>query len=213
MRPDYPDTPRMPLLKFVPPTAERILDIGCAKGAFGATIKSQRPNVEVWGVEPDAEAATIAAGRLDRVLNDFFTDALALPQSYFDLVTFNDSLEHMPDPESALRYSMKLLSTGGRIHCCVPNMRQIDNLEHLLINKDWQYEEIGIRDRTHLRFFTRKSIEDLFISLGFKIVSIEGINESWWDTGKPFRRLLFKIFRQYTSDMRHTQFLVIAELP
>lgn len=209
-RPVYQDVERQPLLKLVPSSAERILDIGCNHGGFGRSIKAIR-TAEVWGVEPDPGSAAIAKERLDHVIADYFQAGNPIPDNYFDLITFNDSLEHMPDPGQALELCKRKLKSGGRIHCCVPNMRHIDNLEHLIFDKDWCYEEQGIRDRTHLRFFTKKSIVRLFHDTGFRVVESFGINETWWDPQKPLRRLLFRLFPNFTGDMRHIQIVVIAE--
>jgi 2-polyprenyl-3-methyl-5-hydroxy-6-metoxy-1,4-benzoquinol methylase len=210
-RPEYEDAERKPLLKFVPSTAEKILDVGCHRGGFGMSIKAMRP-AEIWGVEPDRDAAEVAIKRLDHVIIDYFCAENPIPDRYFDLITFNDSLEHMSEPVQALNLAKTKLKSDGRIHCCVPNMRQIDNLEHLIIDKDWCYEDQGIRDRTHLRFFTEKSIVRLFHETGFTVIQIIGINESWWNSEKLFRRIIFRLFPKYTYDMRYTQFLVIAKL-
>lgn len=209
-RPDYSDGQRAALLKFVPADARTLLDIGSNAGAFGEALK-QRQDIEVWGVEPDCEAARQAAQRLDKVINDYFTPGNPIPDAYFDLITFNDSLEHMVDPGGALRLAKKLLKPGGRVHCCVPNLRHIDNLEHILLERDFQYEEFGIRDRTHVRFFTRKSILRLFDECDYRVVSCNGIDETWWAPKLKLRRALFRLFPEATEDMRHVQFLVIAE--
>lgn len=209
-RPDYPDTSRDSLLQHVPAEARVVLDVGCAKGAFGRALKSAGER-EVWGVEPDEASAALAGERLDHVINDFFGPANPLPEQYFDLITFNDSLEHMSDPVMALDLCHSKLKPGGRIHCCVPNVRHIENLEHLILNKDWHYEEMGVRDRTHLRFFTRKSIVALFEERGYRVIDVIGVWEDWWDATKPLRRLLFRFFPEFTRDMRHVQILVIAE--
>ncbi len=193
-RPEYSDGTRVGLLARVPVTAQKILDIGCNRGAFGRSIKAKR-KVEVWGVEPDRASAECAGECLDQVIIDYFHERNPIPDAYFDLITFNDSLEHMPDPAYALVLSKRKLIQGGRIHCCVPNMRQIDNLEHLLFEKDWRYEAQGIRDRTHLRFFTEKSIVRLFEDTGFKVLEVTGINEQWWASDKFWRRVFFVCFR------------------
>jgi SAM-dependent methyltransferase len=200
----------MPLLKLVPPEVERLLDIGCNTGEFGRSLKSSR-HVEVWGVEPDLQSAGVAKERLDRVIADYFQQDNPIPDNYFDLVTFNDSLEHMIDPAEALQLSKRKLRQHGRVQCCVPNIRYIGNLEHLILEKDWRYEESGIRDRTHLRFFTEKSIIRLFENTGFRVVTAVGINEKWWERDKLARRLLFRFFPHWTRDMRHVEIVVIAE--
>src|SRR3954454_15251280 len=96
-RPEYWDEERKPLLDLLPRDVVRILDVGCNRGAFGLAVKSSQ-NVEVWGVEPDAGCASVARERLDHVVNDVFQAGNPIPDNYFDLITFNDSLEHMADP-------------------------------------------------------------------------------------------------------------------
>lgn len=209
-RPDYKDIERPALISAVPPNTRRLLDVGCNAGAFGLALKRSR-DIEVWGVEPDPISASAARERLDHVVNDLFQVCNPIPDGYFDLVTFNDSLEHMADPAAALLLAKAKLVPQGRVHCCVPNVRHILNLEHLLFEKDWRYEESGIRDRTHLRFFTRRSIQRLFEESGFKVIETTGVNEDWWYPGARLRRLLFKLLPQFTADMRHIQFLVVAE--
>lgn len=208
-RPHYADNSRPPLLKLVPRDVVTVLDVGCNEGGFGAALKHTK-SMEVWGVEPDASSAAEARSKLDHVVEDIFHSRNPIPDDYFDLVTFNDSLEHMPDPVVALELARKKLNAGGRILCCVPNMRHIECLEHLLLEKDWRYEEIGIRDRTHLRFFTRKSIERLFVDMGFSIIDVNFINDEWWEKGRPLRRILFRLFPAFTHDMKFKQVVVLA---
>ena len=209
-RPQYLDSDRKPLLLHIPADAHSILDVGCNRGGFGRAIKATR-EAEVWGVEPDAASADAARDCLDQVITDIFDKRNPIPEGYFDLVTFNDSLEHMIDPGGALELAKTKLRAGGRVQCCVPNIRYIDNLEHLLCERDWRYEEQGIRDRTHLRFFTEKSIVRLFECTGYRVIRTIGINECWWERDKLLRRLLFRLFPALTRDMRYMQTLVIAE--
>jgi hypothetical protein len=98
---------------------------------------------------------------------------------------------------------------GGIVVASLPNMRNFDNLMHIVQDKDFCYEECGIRDKTHLRFFTLKSIPRLFENGGFSITAIEGINENWW-TPSLRRRLAFRLFRSYLADTRHMQYAIVA---
>lgn len=209
-RPHYVDNSRPPLLKLVPLDVVTVLDVGCNEGGFGAALKYAKL-MEVWGVEPDASSAAEARSKLDYVVEDIFHIRNPIPDDYFDLVTFNDSLEHMPDPVVALELARKKLNSGGRILCCVPNMRHIECLEHLLLEKDWHYEEFGIRDRTHLKFYTRKSIERLFVDMGFSIIDVNFINDEWWEKGRPLRRILFRLLPKFTHDMKFKQVVVLAK--
>jgi 2-polyprenyl-3-methyl-5-hydroxy-6-metoxy-1,4-benzoquinol methylase len=208
-RPEYGDEARAPLLPLVPPGTQRILDVGCNRGAFGLAIKNMR-GAEVWGVEPDQACADVARARLDRVIVDVFRAENPIPDGYFDLVTFNDSLEHMADPTAALVLARAKLGAGGQLLCCVPNVRYVENLEHLLFEKDFRYEMSGIRDQTHLRFFTEKSIVRLVQDNGFEVASVTGINAEWWSSEHRLRRIVFRLLPEFTRDMKCKQIVVLA---
>src|SRR5215211_259957 len=113
---------RTEMLPFVPPTAIKILDVGCGSGNFGAELKRTR-EVEVWGIEPVCHAVKIAQTKLDRVIEGIFTPESALPALAFDSVIFNDVLEHLFDPAAALDYAKTLLSPRGVIVASIPNIR------------------------------------------------------------------------------------------
>ena len=204
----YFSSARLEMLEFVPRAARRVLDVGCHMGAFGSAIKN-RDGAEVWGVEPNSEAAGVASQSLDRVINAFFSEDIDLPDQYFDVVVFNDVLEHMPDPWAALKLAAKKLTPDGCVVVSIPNLRHIDTLVHIMRERDFNYEPRGIRDKTHLRFFTRKSAPKLFDGSGMKIIRMEGINEEWYPSIPRWIALQF--FRNYLDDTRHIQFAIVAK--
>ncbi len=203
----YADSARPEMLSYVPPTARRVLDVGCHTGAFGAAIK-QRFGAEVWGIEPNPETAHVAAQRLDRVLVGEFCENLPLPTASFDAIVFNDVLEHMADPWSALKLAATKLTADGVVIVSIPNLRHIDNLVHIMRERDFQYEPAGIRDQTHLRFFTRKSAPRLFNGSGLSIVRMEGVNEECYPS--LLRNIAYRLFKTYLDDTRHIQYAIVA---
>jgi 2-polyprenyl-3-methyl-5-hydroxy-6-metoxy-1,4-benzoquinol methylase len=205
----YGNPPRSEMLKYLPAGATCVLDVGCHKGGFGRALK-QAGVATVWGVEPNPETATEARQHLDTVVTGFFA-ADTVPDHQFDAIFFNDVLEHMPEPEAALRVAAAKLKPGGVVVASIPNIRHIDNLMHILRDKDFRYEDSGIRDRTHLRFFTKKSIPRLFADGGYDIRKLDGINESWWSPS-PLRRLAFRLWGTgYLEDTRFVQYAVVAQ--
>jgi 2-polyprenyl-3-methyl-5-hydroxy-6-metoxy-1,4-benzoquinol methylase len=158
---------REELLKFIPKNAKTLLDVGCSSGLFGKRLKEHR-EIEVWGVEPVENIANIATKNIDKVLCEFFDAKNNYPSAYFDVITFNDSLEHFPDPAPP--------TPNGVVVASIPNFRYFENIKHILLDMDFKYTEAGILDKTHLRFFTLKSIYRLFDQSGYSILSIEGIN-------------------------------------
>ena len=204
----YPHSSREEMSSYLPKDAQKILDVGCNSGAFGEKLKAQK-DIEVWGVEPDPIAAAEAREVLDQVINSHFDEYTNLPDGAFDAVVFNDVLEHLADPWRALRLTARKLRPTGVVVASIPNFRQIDNLMHILLECDFHYEDRGIRDSSHLRFFTRKSILRLFEETSYRVEVIEGINEDWWSPSLP-RRLMFRIFNKYLEETKFTQFAVLA---
>jgi len=212
---EYFQGARSEMLRFVPNNCQRVLDVGCAEGAFGESLKRNR-GIEVWGVEPTKPAATAAISKLDRVIEGVFGPELALPVSTFDCICFNDVLEHMFAPELALRYARSLLAPGGVVVASIPNIRYFPTVYQLIIHARWEYVDSGILDKTHLRFFTRSSMVNMFEREGFTIDSICGINA--YTGPSNIRRPLWWVFRLANAltlrsfdDMRFLQFVVVAK--
>ena len=173
---------RSEMVKYVPATARTILDVGCGEGLFARTLKQMVAGREVWGIELSPAAATIAQRHIDRVLIGDANSVLpSLPEAHFNCVVFNDVLEHMVDPETLLRSVERYLSRDGVVVCSIPNVRYFPVLLKLVLLKEWRYEESGVLDRTHLRFFTIRSIKRMFEDLDLNVLTIEGINRinSW----------------------------------
>ena len=198
------DRPEM--LDFIPSSSGKILDVGCGEGCFG--LKLKKLGMEVWGIELNRESAVIAQKKLNRVIiGDVFNLIDDLPDHYFDCVVFNDVLEHLIDPFTLLMKLKKKLSAKGFVVASIPNVRYFYNLKNLVIKKQWKYEDDGILDKTHLRFFTKDSIRETFNLLGYEVLRIEGIhafNPSWM-----FKLLNLVLFGQL-SDTKYLQFACVV---
>ncbi|MEB0260646.1 MULTISPECIES: class I SAM-dependent methyltransferase [unclassified Mucilaginibacter] len=199
---------RTEILPFVPQGIKSALDVGCATGGFGALLK-ETFDCEVWGVEPDTESAGAAQKNIDVVINDLFTDNMPqLATKKFDTIFFNDVLEHLQDPDKALLACKKLLNPNGVIIASIPNIRWYPVVLSLLRYKDFKYEDAGVMDRTHLRFFTKKSMIRLFEQSGYSVTNIQGINESNF---RYYKLLNFMLFNTQ-QDMNYPQFVIVAKL-
>ncbi|MEJ2613821.1 MAG: methyltransferase domain-containing protein [Ignavibacteriaceae bacterium] len=168
---NYYENEREDVQKLINPGSRRILDVGCGKGRLGKILK-EKFNAEVWGVEYIEDIASFAAENLDSVIPGSIEDAIfKLPDNYFDTIIFADVLEHLIDPYSVLEKIKSKLSKKGEIVASIPNVRHWSVVKKLL-EGDWEYQEFGIMDNTHLRFFTRKSIYNMFEKAGYKIIGI-----------------------------------------
>jgi 2-polyprenyl-3-methyl-5-hydroxy-6-metoxy-1,4-benzoquinol methylase len=204
----YPDISREEMLPYVPAGVETVLDIGCNTGAFGALLK-RNLGCTVHGVDPNPVAAEIASRRLDWVKSCYFDKSLELPNEQYDLIVINDVVEHVVDVEGFLLAVRGKLKSNGAVVASIPNFLNLENIKHIWFERDFRYEEMGVRDRTHLRFFTRKSIVRTFHGVGFSIEKMGGINERWWSKS-IMQRLAFKILGAYLEETKYQQFAVVA---
>jgi SAM-dependent methyltransferase len=153
------------------PTA-RILDIGCGCGANAQAIRERNPRARVVGVEPNARAATLARTHCDDVFQGTMDEwrASGRNEAPFDAVILSDVLEHVPDPIAFLRdlLSIEALKSATWI-VSVPNYAVWYNRISTALGHQ-QYAWSGLWDRTHLRFYTRRTIGELLEYCGLKIV-------------------------------------------
>lgn len=197
------------MLPFIPERIKSAIEIGCGDGAFGAALKAEGRVDEYWGLEIHPPSGETARQSLDKVLvgnAELLIDDL--PDAYFDVMVFNDSLEHLVDPFLFLVKAKKKLRAGGVIVASIPNVRHFRNLYNLIFKKQWRYVDSGILDRTHLRFFTCESIKDMFDDAGFSIVQLKGIHGS----RKRKVRILSLLSFGLLSDIRYLQFAVVAKV-
>ena len=169
----YTDRHNPDLLSRIPLTARVVLDVGCHTGALGAAYRRLNPNARLLGIEADPEAAAIAATRLDAVQSvDLEGDPLPfdLPEG-LDCLIYGDVLEHLRDPWAVLARQIAALRADGTMLICVPNVEHWSFIARLL-RGDWDYQNTGLFDRTHLRWFTRKTMEAGLARLGLHICDV-----------------------------------------
>lgn len=197
---------RPEIVTLVPRDATAVLDVGCASGGFGVAVRAALgPDLRLVGVEAIAGEAEQARTRgvYDEVVDGYFPEAIAGREESFDLVVFNDVLEHMVDPWSALVVARERLVPHGRVLASIPNVAHFSVIQRLVRGR-WDYADYGILDRTHLRFFTRKTIMEMFDDSGYDVTEITGINPALDDRGRLTR--LFPI----AGDFKWVQFAVLA---
>ncbi len=176
------ETARPEVQAHVPASAQRILDLGCSTGALGAALK-ERQNALVVGVEADADYASAAQSRLDRVvvsdIETFLQDSIP-GEAPFDCLIVADVLEHLVNPWEVLKQAVGLVDAGGTVVISVPNVAEWGGIWRLLHTGRWPRDDEGVFDQTHLRWFTLDDALDLIRSADLRVTAVE---PRYWQTG------------------------------
>lgn len=168
-------TVRPELAQYVPLWARRILDCGCAAGGFGSLLKTLGVE-EVVGVEINEKAHVLASQVLDRAfLGNVETIELPYGEGYFDCICFGDVLEHLVEPAAALRKYARWLAPNGVMVISFPNVA-FCGVFAMLGQGRWSYEDAGILDRTHLRFFTKTDMAETLRAAGLIPVGMKPLS-------------------------------------
>jgi glycosyltransferase involved in cell wall biosynthesis/SAM-dependent methyltransferase len=168
--PANPDSPATKIARLVG-RDRRVLDVGCAHGYLAEVLTAQ--GCRVIGIERDPEDAARARAHCDLVIEHDVEDpgwVAHLPERDFDAVVLSDVLEHLRDPAALLRRIGGVLAPGGMIVASVPNVAHVSVRLELLLGS-FRYESLGILDATHLRFYTRETLEALFAECGFAVMT------------------------------------------
>jgi len=169
-RDDYFGNVRRDVLPLLPTSSARVLELGCGRGDTLAYLKREGRCEWAGGIELFPAAAAVARGRVDWLLEgDAERLDIGLAPASLDLVLCLDVLEHLVDPWTMMRRLAALLRPGGAVVASIPNVRNRRVLFPLLFRGSFEYANEGLLDRTHLRFFTRRSAVALLESAGLRV--------------------------------------------
>jgi len=160
------------LLAIIPLNVRRIVEVGCSSGSLAREFKKLGGKADYTGIEIDPEYAQLAARYCDRVLTlDIESvDAACLKATMpCDCWVFGDTLEHLRDPWALLARIRSVIPADGCVAACIPNAQHWSVQAALSVGA-FRYQSSGLLDRTHLRWFTRTTIAEMFQGAGFRIL-------------------------------------------
>jgi O-antigen biosynthesis protein len=150
-----------------------VLEFGCATGYFSKLLLARE--CEVTGIEINSDAAKVAEQYCKQVIITDL-DSISLNTLFhgqeFDVAVFGDVLEHLRNPWKILEETRRFIKPNGYIVASIPNIAH-GAIRLALFKGEFKYTRLGILDDTHLRFFTRETVEELFEETGYKIDSVE----------------------------------------
>jgi 2-polyprenyl-3-methyl-5-hydroxy-6-metoxy-1,4-benzoquinol methylase len=182
----------------------RLLDVGSGAGSWGPRLREAGAS-ELVALDPAAAAIAQAEERYDRaVVGTIESTQLAdLGGEPFDVIVAADVLEHLVDPWRALRTLRGWAAPGAVLAVSVPNMRFYRLVGNLVMRGEFEYELFGVRDWTHLRWFTRRSLG--------RMLTASAWEPERWVTSKTLKgKLLGKLSEPLANDFLRQQLTVVA---
>lgn len=140
-----------------------VLDVGCGNGKVAKYLATTGATID--GLEPDEARRQVAETRLHSVSDMALETFARRPESRekYDVVLLLDVVEHFADPHRALKCAVSLLREGGTLWALIPNSAHY-TFRWKMLRGDWSYDDSGLFDRTHLRFFDVATSQDVVAS-------------------------------------------------
>lgn len=196
---EYYKNVRSEIFQLLPPHSEKLFEVGCGAGYTLSFLKESGRCSWVGGVELYSIAATEAKEKNIDLILEGSIDEIALPfeENSLDVILCLDVLEHLVDPWKVLKNLCRYLKHGGVLICSIPNVRHFRVVLPLLFKGEWKYSEEGILDKTHLRFFTKKTAVSLIEDSGCVVDELRTTGLAKWSRYAFMNLLTFGIFRPY----------------
>lgn len=169
--PDEPTNYNRDVLPLIPANARGVVEVGCNNGALARAYKATNPAVKYTGIEVDAGNAEGSRRYCDEVLLldiESVDDSFYAQYADYNVWIFGDVLEHLRYPWEVLARIRRSMPPDGCIIVCLPNAQHWSVQARLAVGA-FRYEPFGLMDRTHLRFFTRATMLEMFAGAGFKL--------------------------------------------
>jgi 2-polyprenyl-3-methyl-5-hydroxy-6-metoxy-1,4-benzoquinol methylase len=206
MTDEYYGNTRDEIAPLLPAKADKVLEIGCSGGHTLGWLRRKYPDAKMVGVDgyepmrPHIEANGAAAHIQD------LEQGLPPLDGPFDLILALDVLEHLRWPEQTLADLVSKLSPTGTVIVSLPNVSHYTVISGLLRGR-FDYTPRGIMDRTHLRFFTKETMEELLHNAGLRVRDFV-VNGLQGPRARVFNTATAGVFRRYLTK----QYIMAAEI-
>ncbi|MGB5593643.1 MAG: class I SAM-dependent methyltransferase [Crocosphaera sp.] len=209
---------RKEIVPLLPSQVNRVLEIGCGSGTTLKWLKENNFVNYTIGFEISETAARQAMLDCDEIIIGNIEEQFDILQKFektIDLLLFLDVLEHLREPWKVLNICKTLLSDQGIIIASIPNVRSIKVIFPLVFYGQWNYQNSGILDRTHLRFFTKESSVNLFRNSGYQVEKVLGNGSLSFRSAKTIKGYFLATFNLLTLNLLEqfiaNQYLILAK--
>ena len=177
------------IIKLIPNTSLKILDVGCAEGTYSSMLKTNKK--EVWGIEISKEASISARNRIDKVITQNSEKKWNIPSNFFDTVTMLRYLEHVFDYNFQLQEARRVLKKNGSLIIFSPNISILERIR-LLFGQYPRYAD----DIEHIREFTKPFLLKILKENNFDSIHCEG-----WGFMIPKIKIRIKILEKTSPNL------------
>lgn len=164
----YHDLVRKDVFPLIPKQAGRVLDLGGGIGATSAALKME--GRASYAVVADQVSDRLAVGVDAAMAGDLedgaFIKRILEQEGPFDTILCLDILEHLRDPWQVVKLLREGLAPGGTIIASIPNVNYIQLVGPLFFKGQYELKDAGILDRTHIRWFVRKTAIEMMTPEG-----------------------------------------------
>lgn len=194
---------RSELLELIPQENRggSVLEVGAGSGKNLIYAKKEGYANKIYGVElmelPNESQSDDAYEEF--LIGNIETMPLHYKEDQFDVIIMGDVLEHLVDPYLIIRKFKKFLKPGGVLISSIPNVRNLKTFRNIFLRGSVRYTDEGLFDRTHLRFFTKKDIRDLFSNEGYEVVKMVSNLKSDRSSIARNNRITFGLFEEFLS--------------
>lgn len=209
-KPDiYYEGARADIVAMLKPAPDAsILEIGCSFGGTGRLALESGKCGQYHGVDINEAAAKVASQNLSSIqvgnVEEIDFSERGAP---YDAIIMSEVLEHLIEPWSLVERLFPLIKPGGRFYASSPNVANL-NIIRRLFRSEFEYQEVGIMDITHLRWFTHKSYRAMFEKAGYNIISCGGLGSL-----SKKQALFNAVTMKYVWYLFYSQLMIVAQRP
>jgi 2-polyprenyl-3-methyl-5-hydroxy-6-metoxy-1,4-benzoquinol methylase len=202
---DYYSNIRKDIVNLINPNLKglRILEVGAAYGATLHYLKQEGTASETVGIDLFEDSNNRQNYKpTDRfIFGNIEEMELQEYENYFDVILLPDVLEHLTEPKKALDKLKKCLKNDGNMIVSMPNIRHYSAFKQIYLKGDFRYQESGIFDYTHMRFYCKKNIQELLEGSGYKVLKRESSIKNFKGKSitKAINLITFGIFEEFFS--------------
>ncbi len=202
---DYYSNIRKDIINLINPSLKgvRVLEVGAAYGATLHYLKESGIAGETVGIDlfEDTKNKENYKPTDKFIFGNIEELELSEYDNYFDIILLPDVLEHLLEPKGVLSKLKKCLKSDGNMIVSMPNIRHYSAFKQIYLKGDFRYEESGIFDYTHMRFYCRKNIQELLETSGYEVLKQESSIKNFKGKSitKAINLITFGIFEEFFS--------------